>query len=47
MTGERAPGTHRIEGWVYSVTSLNAMETRNVLVLSGIELCSSVIQPVS
>jgi hypothetical protein len=36
--GERAPGTHRIGGWVGPRTGLDDMEKRKFLTLPGLEL---------
>jgi hypothetical protein len=45
--GERAPGTHWIGGWVVPRIGLGDVEKRNFLTLSGLELRSSIFQPVA
>jgi hypothetical protein len=41
------PGTHWIGGWVGPSTSLDNMEERKILPLSGLELWSSALQPIA
>jgi hypothetical protein len=38
ITGEKAPGNHRIGGWVCPRTGLDNMEKRKVLSLQGLKL---------
>jgi hypothetical protein len=44
LSGERAPSTHRIRGWVGP--GLDKVEKRKFLTLPGLELRPSVVQPV-
>jgi hypothetical protein len=44
---ERAPGTHSIGGWVGPRAGLGNVEKRKFLTLPGLELDSSVVQPVA
>jgi hypothetical protein len=45
--GERAPGTHWIEGWVNPRTGVDDVETRQFLTLPGLELRTLGRQPVA
>jgi hypothetical protein len=44
---ERAPGTHSIGGWVGPRASVDDVEKRKFLILLGLELDPSVVQPVA
>jgi hypothetical protein len=46
-TRERAPGTHCIGGWVDPRAGLDDVEERKFLILLGLELDPSVVQPVA
>jgi hypothetical protein len=51
-SGERAPGTHWIGGWVGRRTSLDDVEMTKFLTLSGLKICPPpptvvVVQPVT
>jgi hypothetical protein len=45
--GEREPGTHWIGGWVGPRAGLEDVEKTKFLILPGLELRSSVVQPVA
>jgi hypothetical protein len=45
--GERATGTHWIEGWVGPRAGLNDVERRKILPLPGLELRPAAVQPVA
>jgi hypothetical protein len=46
-TGERAPGTHRIGGWMDPRAGLDDVEKRKFLALPGLNSHPSVVQPVA
>jgi hypothetical protein len=46
-TGETAPGTHWLGGWVGPIADLDVMEKRKILPLPGIEPRLSSLQPVA
>jgi hypothetical protein len=45
--GGRTPGTHWIGGWMSPEDGLNDKEKRKFLILPGLELRPSVIQPIA
>jgi hypothetical protein len=45
-SGERAPGTHWIGGWVDLGAGLDDLEKREFLTVPGLELQPLVVQPV-